>query len=409
MPIDASIYGQIQTPQQQNPLAALGQAYQLKALQSQSQRADMEMGQQNRLLGLVGQSGFTGATPSEQARQLQGIGAFDQAGKVITANAAASRDQREAEKAQLESTLKKFEISGQIMSPVLQNPTQANWQAAIQQTAQVFGPEAAAKLPPQLDMNLIQQNMARALSVKDQVEQRYKELTLAETGRHNVATEGLTAQGQAVTMRGQDMSQSTAIRGQNMTDARSRETIASGRVPAGYRQTAAGTLEFIPGGPADPAAAKKASPTEFQGKSATYGSRAQEADRLLTSLEGAYSPAGINYKNAVAGAPVIGGIAEMSANAALSPASQKAEQAQRDFVNAVLRQESGAAIGKDEFQNAKRQYFPQPGDSEEVKAQKAANRKLVVQGFLNNAGNAPVAQSPQATAAGGGFKILGVK
>jgi hypothetical protein len=50
-------------------------------------------------------------------------------------------------------------------------------------------------------------------------------------------------------------SQQTAIRGQNMVDARAREATgvaqAQGKVPAGYRQTADGNLEAIKGGPAD--------------------------------------------------------------------------------------------------------------------------------------------------------------
>jgi hypothetical protein len=41
------------------------------------------------------------------------------------------------------------------------------------------------------------------------------------------------------------------IRGQNMTDARARETTAAGKAPPGYRYKQDGTLEAIPGGPAD--------------------------------------------------------------------------------------------------------------------------------------------------------------
>lgn len=403
MPSDASIYSQIQQPQAMNPLAALAQAYQVKGLQSQSEQADRAAQQQNRLLDLVGRPEFTSAAPQAQAQQLQGIGAFDQAGKVITSNAAAAKDTREAEKAQLEGFLKKFEITGQIMNGVSDQPS---WERAKAQTAQVFGPEAAAKLPAEYNPQLIAENQAKAMSVKDQVEQRYKALTFGETQRHNQANEGIAMQGQAVQMRGQDLTAGTAAngqavtrRGQDMTDVRAREANQNGRVPSGYRQNEDGSLAFIPGGPADPAAAKKAAPTEFQGKSATFGSRAQEADRILQELDGQYSPAGINFKQYAGNIPIVGGISGASANSALSDASQKAEQAQRDFVNAVLRQESGAAIGKDEFDNAKKQYFPQPGDGKEVIAQKAANRKLVIQGFLNNAGNAPVATSPSAQSA----------
>jgi hypothetical protein len=161
---------------------------------------------------------------------------------------------------------------------------------------------------------------------------------------------------------------------------------AAGKVPAGYRIAADGrSLEFIPGGPADPNAAKRAAPTEFQGKSAIYGTRAQEADKIIGQLEGKYSPAAVNAKTSVAGVPLIGGALEAAGNLALSSSGQKAEQAQRDFINAVLRQESGAVISEQEFANARKQYFPQPFDSKDVKAQKAANRRLAIQGILNNA------------------------
>ena len=66
--------------------------------------------------------------------------------------------------------------------------------------------------------------------------------------------------------------------------------------------------------------------------------------------------------------------------------SQQAQQAQNNFINAVLRQESGAAINSSEFANAKQQYFPQPGDSPEVIAQKKRNRELVIKGFARQAG-----------------------
>jgi hypothetical protein len=56
---------------------------------------------------------------------------------------------------------------------------------------------------------------------------------LTETQRHNRQAEANT------------------VRGQNMTDSRTREQIAAGRVPAGYRANPDGTLSAIPGGPAE--------------------------------------------------------------------------------------------------------------------------------------------------------------
>ena len=204
------------------------------------------------------------------------------------------------------------------------------------------------------------------------IEKAQKDAELAEANRHNKATEGLTAS-----------------RDQR-ADQRARESIAQGRVPAGYRQNLDGTMSFIPGGPADPSVIKKGAPTEFQGKSALFGARAQESDRILQELDGQYSPMGINAKQGAGKTPLIGGLMEAGANAALSPSSQRAEQAQRDFVNAVLRQESGASISQGEFDNARKQYFPQPGDSPDVIKQKAQNRGIAIRGLLGNAGNAQV-------------------
>jgi hypothetical protein len=74
---------------------------------------------------------------------------------------------------------------------------------------------------------------------------------------------------------------------------------------------------------------------------------------------------------------------------------QRYDQAKRDFINAILRQESGAVIGVDEFENAEKQYFPQPGDTADVIAQKRRNREAAIAGLK-------VASGPGAEMVGGG-------
>lgn len=128
--------------------------------------------------------------------------------------------------------------------------------------------------------------------------------------------------------------------------------------------------------------------TEIQAKSQLFGSRAAEADRLISELEGKYSPAAINAKMGVEGIWGVGGALGAAGNVMLSKDGQMAEQAQRDFINAILRLESGAVIGADEFDNAKKQYFPQPGDSKEVLKQKSANRRTAIEGLKVMAGPA---------------------
>jgi hypothetical protein len=71
-----------------------------------------------------------------------------------------------------------------------------------------------------------------------------------------------------------------------------------------------------------------------------------------------------------------------------SPLVQQQLQAERNFVNAVLRRESGAAIADSEFASATKQYFPMPGDSAEVLAQKKLNRDLTSMNLINESGSA---------------------
>lgn len=79
------------------------------------------------------------------------------------------------------------------------------------------------------------------------------------------------------------------------------------------------------------------------------------------------------------------------------------EQAQRNFISAVLRRESGAAISDQEMENESKKYFPQPGDTQQVLAQKKAARDQAVNNLRAEAGGAmtaiadapPAMQQPQ--------------
>lgn len=64
------------------------------------------------------------------------------------------------------------------------------------------------------------------------------------------------------------------------------------------------------------------------------------------------------------------------------------DQAERNFINATLRNESGASISEGEFKNARQQYIPQPGDGAELLAQKAVNRRQVLENFKGQGANA---------------------
>lgn len=67
---------------------------------------------------------------------------------------------------------------------------------------------------------------------------------------------------------------------------------------------------------------------------------------------------------------------------------QQYDQAARNFINSVLRRESGAAISPSEFENAYAQYLPRAGDTADTLAEKKKNRDIVFASLKKAAGNA---------------------
>jgi transcriptional accessory protein Tex/SPT6 len=130
--------------------------------------------------------------------------------------------------------------------------------------------------------------------------------------------------------------------------------------------------------------ADKKEPTESQANAYTYYSRMEESDKIIRDLNGKYDPYKINIKTSGKTALIPGG--QDVANYFLSENDQKVEQAQRNFINAVLRRESGATIQPSEFDSANQQYFDQPNDKPGVLKQKAANRKTAIEGIKRAAG-----------------------
>jgi hypothetical protein len=88
-------------------------------------------------------------------------------------------------------------------------------------------------------------------------------------------------------------------------------------------------------------------------------------------------------------------------NWAASSEGQQYRQAQENWVRANLRKESGAAIGKDEMVQERKNYFPTPGDSPGTIKQKAEQRKVVEQAMRTAAGGA----IPPASKATGKYRV----
>ena len=222
MPIDASIYQNIRAPQVADPLARFAQFQQASGMMNQNRLADLAYGEKERALQEEDQmrrlTQQSGGDMGKLRESLYGAGNYKQ-------GMAIDKTMADQQKSKIESTLKQFEVVGQIMTGVRD---QQSYDMARQQIAQIVGPQAAASMQPNYDPARIEQNRLKAMSVKDQLEAKHKELTFAETGRHNTATEGLTAQGQEITQRGQ-----------NMADTRAREATAATREVATATRDAA--------------------------------------------------------------------------------------------------------------------------------------------------------------------------
>lgn len=114
---------------------------------------------------------------------------------------------------------------------------------------------------------------------------------------------------------------------------------------------------------------KKLSAQEYA--SGTYARRLEQAESVFNSLEQqGYDRASIGQ-----------GFKSMLPQRLQDNALKAQTQAERNFVNAVLRRESGAAISQAEFANAEQQYFPRAGDTPDQAAIKKANRMQVLAGL----------------------------
>lgn len=141
-----------------------------------------------------------------------------------------------------------------------------------------------------------------------------------------------------------------------------------------------------------PFGAKTKPMTEDQGKATGYGVRAATSHEIINTIgdSGKVQP-GL-WKRFISGVPASVGMERMGeamgtlTNWTQSGAQQQVEQAQRDFINAILRRESGAVISQAEFENAAKQYFPQPGDSQAVIKQKQFNRENSIQALEAGSG-----------------------
>jgi hypothetical protein len=149
-----------------------------------------------------------------------------------------------------------------------------------------------------------------------------------------------------------------------------------------------------------PLKGKAAGLNESQGNATAFGMRMKQAHDLLTGLEKSGATDTGLVRGAIGGTlgltPLIGDkLDDATGNifnalpavlGGLNEQQQQTVNARINFITALLRKESGAAIGPNEFSTAEKLYFPKPGDSASVIAQKQNARNLAIQAMKIQAG-----------------------
>jgi hypothetical protein len=143
------------------------------------------------------------------------------------------------------------------------------------------------------------------------------------------------------------------MRGQNMTDARTRELTE---------------------------ATKSNKPlTEYETRNYGFFDRARQAESVLKGVEEAIAKKGVMGQAGLKYLP----------NVMQSEENQVFEQAKRQFIAAYLRRDSGAVISPSEIAEADRTLFVQPGDSTKVIEQKRKARETITNSLKVGSGRAP--------------------
>lgn len=134
--------------------------------------------------------------------------------------------------------------------------------------------------------------------------------------------------------------------------------------------------------------------TEAQSKDINYFQRGRATLPTINEFEKALA----SPQEAVAGSvPYIG-------NFMISPDYQRGLQAGREFLAAILRKDTGAAVTKAEFDLYGPMFLPTPGDSEEVLGQKRVARERAMQAIQTGLGGMGEAlPEPQANPKGSGL------
>jgi hypothetical protein len=120
-----------------------------------------------------------------------------------------------------------------------------------------------------------------------------------------------------------------------------------------------------------------------QQKEGSYATRAAIGNDLLNKYEDAGLSRAEDIKSTTENGPL--GAIPGVAGSMTSPQRKGFEQAEKAFINALLRRDSGAAISADEYKRYRAEFVPALGDDEQTLRQKGEARRQAVQSLMAGA------------------------
>jgi hypothetical protein len=191
----------------QNKLAEMMSGMKMQEYQTGVERT----GRLNSLLGAFKPE----STADDQVGQLTRGGFLPEARSLAESSSKVAKEKRDAEKAQLETTVQKLAIGAQLLGGVRD---QASYDAA-RQTAQSHGLDVS-RMPPAYDPAFIAQKIKEGQTVKEQLEQHWKQKGYDTPDANAVLSAQTQATGQQIQIRGQDK---TDLRARDLNDTKVEE------------------------------------------------------------------------------------------------------------------------------------------------------------------------------------------
>ncbi|WP_269497849.1 hypothetical protein [Castellaniella sp. S9] len=272
----------------------------------------------------------------------------------------------DAQKAQLDQAKTQIDLVGRLLGSVTD---ENSFQAARQQALQLGIPLTG--VPDRYDPAWVDQQRRQTLTYQQQLDNQFRASQASEKQGAPIGAPIEVTGPNGVPMLVQRYGDGS-LRPVQGFSPKAREGLSITTNPDG-------TVSVTTGG------AKSGKLTEQQSKDLVYLTRGEAASPILDKLGSQLADPAQRAGGAI---PLVG-------NFTVSPDFQRADQAGREFLAAILRKDTGAAITSQEFDIYGKMYLPQPGDSPEVLAQKRTSRRTALDAIRSGLGAAAEGAPPR--------------